>query len=70
MTFITNLSNIKQGLKQDYTDDEILEMICVNTSFTDRLISEHMNLSGKDKIEKQAPQFVKRDARAYREFIA
>jgi len=31
LSFITNLSNMKQGLKQDYNDKEILDLILLNS---------------------------------------
>lgn len=66
LSFITNLSNIKQGLKQDYSDKEILDVVLVNSSFTDKLIDEHLRATTKDdKSVKYAP----RDAGKYREFI-
>lgn len=42
VSMITNLQNIKQGLKQDYSDKEILDTILVNLNFTDKLIAEHI----------------------------
>jgi hypothetical protein len=42
VSMITNLQNIKQGLKQDYSDKEILDTILVNLSFTEKLIAEHL----------------------------
>jgi len=41
-SMITNLQNVKQGLKSDYSDKEILNTILVNLSFTDQLIEEHL----------------------------
>lgn len=34
-SMITNLQNIKQGLKADFTDKEILNTILLNLNFTD-----------------------------------
>lgn len=34
-SMITNLQNIKQGLKSDYSDREILNNILLNLNFTD-----------------------------------
>ena len=31
ISFMTNLNNMKQGLKQDYSDKEILDLILVNS---------------------------------------
>ena len=42
VSFMTNLQNLKQGLKQDYSDKEILDLILSNMSFTDKLIEEHL----------------------------
>ena len=43
VSFITNLQNSKQGLKQDYSDKQILDLILVNLQFTDKLIADHLN---------------------------
>lgn len=40
---ITNLQNIKQGLKADYSDRELLSTILLNLNFTDDLIKEHLS---------------------------
>ena len=37
-SFITNLTNIKQGLKNDYSDKQILDLILVNSNFTEAMI--------------------------------
>lgn len=34
-SMITNLQNIKQGLKSDFSDKEILNTVLVNMGFTD-----------------------------------
>ena len=44
VNFITNLQNLKQGLKANYTDKEILDLLLVNLKFTDKLIEEHLNI--------------------------
>ena len=41
---ITNLQNIKQGLKSDYSDKEILNTILSNMNFTEQLIEEHLKV--------------------------
>lgn len=43
-SMITNLQNIKQGLKSDYSDREILNIVLGNLSFTEQLIEEHLNI--------------------------
>ena len=66
VSFITNLTNIKQGLKNDYTDKEILDLILVNSSFTDSLITDHLRVTqapGKDL------EYAARDPQAYRQFV-
>jgi len=35
VSFITNLQNIKQGLKSNYSDKEILNTILLNLNFTE-----------------------------------
>ena len=68
-SFITNLQNIKQGLKSDFSDKEILNTILVNMNFTDQLIEEHLKLKkGGDSKPAQA-RFVPRDADKYRKFV-
>lgn len=54
LSFVTNLSNIKQGLKQDYSDKEILRLMLANGSFTDKLIEEHLKLNKNLNANKQA----------------
>lgn len=49
LSFITNLNNIKQGLKQDYSDREILDVILVNSTFTDKLIDEHLRAAPREE---------------------
>lgn len=66
LSFITNLANIKQGLKQDYSDKEILEVILVNSSFTDKLIEEHLRTTAR---EEKALKYAPRDAGKYRDFV-
>jgi hypothetical protein len=41
-SFITNLQNVKQGLKSDFSDKEILSTILLKLGFTDQLIEEHL----------------------------
>lgn len=49
VSMITNLQNIKQGLKSDYSDKEILNTILLNLNFTEQLIDEHLSLSQKSQ---------------------
>lgn len=67
ISYMTNLQNIKQGLKQDYTDKQIMDLILVNLSFTDKLIEQHLDASKSQSNEKA--QFIARDASNYRDFI-
>jgi len=60
-SMITNLQNIKQGLKSDYSDKEILNTIMVNMNFTEQLIEEHLKLR-KGEPAKVEARFVPRDA--------
>jgi hypothetical protein len=65
ISFMTNLQNIKQGLKSDYSDKQILDLLLVNLSFTDELINQHLGLSktaGGAKL-------LERDPTAFREFV-
>jgi len=43
-SMITNLQNMKQGLKQNYNNAELLNTI-LNLDLTEQLIEEHLNLS-------------------------
>jgi hypothetical protein len=68
VSMITNLQNVKQGLKSDFSDKEILNTVLVNMGFTDQLIEEHLNL-----IKKANPtavgKLVPRDAANFRKFM-
>lgn len=66
-SMITNLLNIKQGLKSDYSDSEIITTILSNLSFTEQLIEEHL---GKSKAKSGEVKYVPRDAKKYRDFVA
>jgi hypothetical protein len=68
VSFMTNLQNMKQGLKRDYSDAEIMDLLFKNLSFTDQLIEEHLsrNQTGKQETE---PVFLQRDPSCYRDFI-
>lgn len=68
-SIITNLLNIKQGLKSDYSDSEIINTILSNLSFTEQLIEEHL---GKNKSAKGGAEvkYVPRDPKSYRDFVA
>lgn len=64
VSMITNLQNIKQGLKSDFSDREILNTILLNLNFTEQLIEEHLQLNkNKNAQVKSAsePKFVPRD---------
>ncbi len=70
VSMITNLQNLKQGLKSDFSDRDILNTILLNLSFTDQLIDEHLGLvtrTGKQKIVE--PKHVGRDPSVYRNFV-
>ena len=68
VSMITNLNNIKQGLKQDYSDKEILDMLLVNTSMTDTLIGEHLRW-GANTQQPDDTKYVSRDPASYRDFV-
>ncbi len=63
--FLTNLQNLKEGLKSDYSDDEILSLLLINSTFTDKLIEDHLSTKSSSK---QAV-FLPRDAAAFRRFM-
>jgi len=55
---------VKQGLKSDYSDREILNIILLNLDFTDQLIQEHLGAKAKGE-----PKYVGRDAEQFRKFV-
>jgi hypothetical protein len=65
---ITNLQNVKQGLKSDFSDKEILNTVLVNMGFTDQLIEEHLNLNKKANPN-AGGKLVPRDASNFRKFM-
>ena len=60
---MTNLQNVKQGLKADCSDKEIAKTILQNLDFVDALIASH--IGGEAEANST---FVSRDATAFREF--
>jgi hypothetical protein len=70
LSMITNLQNVKQGLKSDFSDKEILNTVLVNMGFTDQLIEEHLNLNKKGGSTPVAVgKYVPRDAANFRKFM-
>lgn len=71
LSMIVNLSNIKQGLKADYSDKDLTQTILMNLNFTDDLIKEHLanrDTKANSDLDK-ATDFVERDPRAFRDFF-
>lgn len=66
INFMTNLQNMKHGLKRDYSDPELMDLLFKNLSFTDQLIKDHIGDGGQSKEE---PSLVTRDPACYREFV-
>lgn len=66
-SMITNLQNLKQGLKSDYSDKEILNTILLNMNFTEQLIEEHLIL--KKSGDASQAKYVPRDAASFRKFV-
>mmetsp|Transcript_31265 Transcript_31265/g.47845 ORF Transcript_31265/g.47845 Transcript_31265/m.47845 type:complete len:382 (+) Transcript_31265:3481-4626(+) len=61
---------MKQGLKQDYSDHDLLKTLLVNTKFVDNLIEDHLKLLNDAKnVEFGSAEFVERDPSKFREFI-
>lgn len=59
---------MKQGLKRDYSDAELMDLFFKNLSFTDQLIEEHLSqLEGAAKTAE--PVLLPRDPSSYRDFI-
>ena len=70
VAFMTNLQNLKQGLKSDYSDKQIVDLILGNSKFTDALIQEHLRKTRPRKQEKgKETKFLNRDPAEYREFV-
>lgn len=65
---IANLQNIKQGLKRDYSDPQLMDLLFKNLSLTDKLIEEHL-VGDKQKNMRKEPSLVPRDPACYREFV-
>lgn len=65
-SMITNLQNVKQGLKADYSDKEIINTILLNLNFTDQLIEEHLRPKSSTVSEAKV---VPRDAEKFRKFV-
>ena len=68
-SMITNLQNIKQGLKSDYSDKEILNTILSNMNFTEQLIEEHLKVKKSTEAKPAQARLVPRDAEKYRKFV-
>lgn len=66
---ITNLQNIKQGLKADYSDRELLSTILLNLNFTENLIKEHLAKRDGSYSSNNNPLFLDRDPALFREFV-
>lgn len=43
LSFITNLQNMKQGLKSDFSDTELISTLFSKLDLTDSLIKEHVD---------------------------
>lgn len=67
--FMTNLQNIKQGLKRDYSDQMIIDLLFNNLNLTDQLIDEHLNPQKQTQDKNADPYFIPRVPSCYREFV-
>ena len=63
ISMITNLQNVKQGLKSDYSDEQITKLMFNDLKFTDDLIREHLDLLKVKSVnkKKKSPEHVPRD---------
>jgi hypothetical protein len=69
VSMMASLQNMKQGLKADYNDAQLLSTI-LNLDVLDKLIDEHVALHQNtgDKAQKSG-SLVSRDASEYRHFV-
>lgn len=60
---ITNLTNLKQSLKAEYNDADLVNFV-LNFEFTEDLIDRHL-----DHNKNQDGKFVQREPSEYRQFV-
>ena len=71
MQMMTNLQNIKQGLKSDLSDGKLARFILHDSEFSDLLVEEHLKkLAGtaKKTADAKKVKFLERDAGSFRKF--
>ena len=68
VSFMTNLQNMKQGLKQDFADADILNFLLTSCDFTDKLIEDHLS-TRKNTESAVTANFLERDPTVFRDFM-
>ena len=68
---MTNLQNIKQGLKSDLSDGQLAKFILQDSEFSDLLVEEHLKKLGgsiKKAADSKKVKYLERDAGSFRKF--
>jgi len=70
VAMMTNLQNVKQGLKAELDDKQLADLVFSKFAFTNELIKDHLHkLSDKPWQSDDTLQHVPRDPKAYRDFV-
>lgn len=69
LSFITNLQNMKQGLKSDFSDTELISTLFSKLDLTDSLIKEHVKDSKERPDYDKDLRYVSRDPAEFRNFV-
>lgn len=68
VSMITNLQNIKQSLRMDYQDSDLVKQV-LGLNFVDQLIEEHIREHKEGERMHQKVKYVDREASEFRNFI-
>lgn len=70
VAMMTNLQNVKQGLKAEFDDKQLADLVFSKFEFTNELIKDHLlKLSDKSWKLDETLEHVPRDPKAYRDFV-
>lgn len=69
VSMMANLQNVKQGLKSDYSDSQIADLILAKLGFTDLLINDHLRQLRSNRGDSKSVVHLPRDPAAFRAFI-
>lgn len=70
IAMITNLQNLKQGLKAELDDKQLADLVFSKFAFTNELIKDHLRkLADCPWKSDESLQHVPRDPKAYRDFV-